>query len=115
MPKNNAIKPNSLMGGDISNMNKASEMARMRMMPSAKRAGIGVGESVDFIKIFAAETHTCLICYEMLKHFKNHGRCQGSHGDSSKNFSVSLLSPYGDRDSVAGKSRFKLITDSPYG
>jgi hypothetical protein len=49
MPKNSAIKPNSLIGGDISNMNKASDMARIRIMPRAKRAGIGVWESVDFI------------------------------------------------------------------
>jgi hypothetical protein len=37
------------MGGAMSSMNNASDMARIRITPIAKRAGMGVRERVDFI------------------------------------------------------------------
>ena len=31
--------------------------------------------------------YTCLICYEMLTHFKNHGQCQGRTPTTHRNYS----------------------------
>src|SRR5262245_59182626 len=49
MPKNNAIKPSSFIGGAINKMNRVSEMARIKAMPNARRAGIGVRERESFM------------------------------------------------------------------
>src|SRR3989304_4653073 len=49
MPRNKAINPSSLDGGDMSSLKKPSEMARMRTMPSTRRASMGMREREAFM------------------------------------------------------------------
>src|SRR5688572_32826788 len=53
MPRNKAINPSSLDGGDMSRLKKLNEIARMRMMPSTRRASMGMRE----IEAFMAQTY----------------------------------------------------------
>jgi hypothetical protein len=50
MLKNRAINPSSLVGGDMSMLKNASEMATIKSVPNARRASMGRRLREAFIK-----------------------------------------------------------------
>src|SRR5215212_10818552 len=56
MPRNKAINPSSLEGGDMSILKNASEIATIKRMPNARRVNMGRRERdsfIDFYYVFA--------------------------------------------------------------
>jgi hypothetical protein len=49
MPKNKAIRPSSLVGGDMSMLKNTSDMATMSRMPNVRRASIGKRDRDSFM------------------------------------------------------------------
>src|SRR5215213_1506515 len=59
IPRNSAISPSSLEGGDISILKNASEMATINRMPNVRRASMGRRERENFINIFVITNVFC--------------------------------------------------------